>query len=305
MPQRTNPFQELVASIMSVFTMPEYKVEESVLVRNEKTGAVRELDVLITSITDPRDRILVECRDHQRKQDVEWIDQLEGKAKRLGLSRVVAVSSSGFYKTAAAEARDRGIEPLHLKEAKSRDWRTWRWGLPEFGLNVRYSPVIVDTELQIRPPFLEQFPQGAKLSDFFVVDVKKKLQCPLEEWTRGYVNDPERLAEFEKRDTPNATNHYTITIPCDPWIGVRVGETGPVLPLGQLVLRVDSKRLQAKVPMKHYDAGGKQVLVGDTPGPHGNIRLVVHEENGTLRTVLEERIKKPNPKRRRRGTGKP
>lgn len=297
MPQRTNPFQELVASIMAVFKLPEYKVDESVLVTNEKTGAVRKLD---TSNTDPTDRILVECRDHQRRQDVEWIDQLEGKAKRLGFRKVVAVSSSGFYKTAAAEARDRGIEPLHLREAESRDWRNWRWGLSELGLNVRYTPVIVGTELHIRPPFLEQFPQDAKLSDLFVVDVNKKLQCSLQEWTREYVNDPQRLAELDRQDTPNATTHYTITIPCDPWIGVRVGETGPVLPLGQLVLRVDSTRLEAKVPMKHYEAGSAQVMVGDIPGPDSTVRLVLHEENGTLKTVLEERRTKPKPKKKRR-----
>jgi len=289
MPQRTNPFQELVASIMAVFNMPEYRVEESVLVKNPKTGAVRELDVLITNQRDPRDRILVECRDHQRKQDVQWIDQLEGKARRLGVGKTVAVSSSGFYDTAVAEAKDRGIETLHLKAAEERDWRHWQWGLASFGLNLRCEPVVTKVELQIHPQFRDRFPSDADPSDINLVHVHKKMRCPLKDWIRGYLRDPKTIAELEAHDVPNATSHYVASIPFGPGVGVAVAPDGPILPLIRLVLFIDSTSAHSSFPLRHYDANGKQVLVGETAVLGQETRVVLHEQEGLLKVVLEQR----------------
>ena len=125
MPRRTNPFQRLSTSIMAVFYEPEFKVVESVLAHSKKTGAIRELDILITHRQAVEEKILVECRDHKRKQNVQWIDELAGKAQSLNFRKVVAVSSSGFTKPAIAEAAARGIKTLHLREAEELDWRKW------------------------------------------------------------------------------------------------------------------------------------------------------------------------------------
>ncbi len=117
MPRRTNPFQELTASIMATFYEPEYEVVESVLMKNKRTGVIREIDIRIINRQNSQKRILVECRDHKRKQNVQWIDELDGKARSLSFTKVIAVSSSGFSKPALDEASDRGIEALHLKTA--------------------------------------------------------------------------------------------------------------------------------------------------------------------------------------------
>ena len=79
---------------MAVFYEPEFEVVESVIKVNQRTGAIRELDILITNRQDTNLKILVECRDHKRKQDVQWIDQLDGKARSLGFEKVIAISST-------------------------------------------------------------------------------------------------------------------------------------------------------------------------------------------------------------------
>lgn len=293
MPQRTNPFQELVALIMAVFHMPEYLVEETVLLKNEKTGAVRELDILITNQRDPSDRILVECRDHKRRQDVQWIDQLDGKARRLGVRKVVAVSASGFYDTAAAEAKDRGIETLHLKQAHERDWQQWRWSIPTLGLRLHAAPAVTNVELHICPEYRDRFPPDTQPADVFVVDARKRVKCPLKEWIQGYLNDPKTTSQLDSRATSNATSHYRIAIPCDPGIGVAVGDDGDFLPLGQLVLFVDRTVTDLSIPLEHYDVEGREVLVGEAPALGSGTRVGLHEKDGLLKLVLERRVRSP------------
>ena len=83
MPQRTNPFQKLTATIFSVFHEPEYEVVESVLMQNPRTGVTREIDIKVMNRSNPIDRFMIECRAHKRRQDVQWIDALEGKSKSI------------------------------------------------------------------------------------------------------------------------------------------------------------------------------------------------------------------------------
>ena len=60
MPRRTNPFQKLSTLIMATFYGPKYEVVESILLKNKKTGAVRELDIQITQLDNNQNKILVE-----------------------------------------------------------------------------------------------------------------------------------------------------------------------------------------------------------------------------------------------------
>ncbi len=164
MPRRTNPFQKLSASIMAVFYEPEYEVVESVLEKSQKTGVIRELDIKITNRENPQNRILVECRSHKRTQDVQWIDQLDGKARSLGYSKIIAISSSGFTKTALSEALDRGIEALHLKEAEEVNWQKWRFGLKTFGVQIKFDPVVRKISLGVPQEYIEKVPSPFDLS---------------------------------------------------------------------------------------------------------------------------------------------
>lgn len=295
MPRRTNPFQKLTASIMAVFYEPEYKIIESVLVRNARTGAVRELDILIYHHQDVRKNILVECRYHKRKQDVQWIDQLEGKAQRLNFKRVIAVSGSGFTSTAISEASERGIQTLHLREAEETDWRRWKFGLDTFGVNVESDLVVRDVQLGVPPNFVDTLPKKLDFDKVYLVDTRKKIKVLLTEWIAGFRKDPKVRAQLAERDVNDAINHYTYTIPCDPGIGFILEPDKQIIPLTEVRISVDSVRAEYSVPLEHYDVGGERIHVGQSTILGRETKLVLHETNGQLKVMIEQ-VVHPNTK---------
>lgn len=293
MPRRTNPFQKLTTSIMAVFFEPEFKVVESVLVRNATTGAVRELDILIYHHKNPNRNILVECRDHNRKQDVQWIDQLEGKAKRLNFKNVIAVSSSGFTGPATAEASERDIRTLHLRQAEEMDWRRWMFGLDTFGVNIESDLIVKDVRLGVPPNLVSTLPKEMNFSNVYLVDTKKKVKVLLTDWIAGFRKDAKIKAQLAQRDANDAINHYTYTIPCDPGIGFVVGLEERIIPLLEVSISVDSIRAEYSVPLKHYDAGGERIHVGQSKILGRDTKLVLHETDGHLKVMLEQLVERP------------
>jgi hypothetical protein len=70
----------------------------------------RQIDV---SIRRDGSLTLVECRIHKEPQDVTWIEELMGRRTSLRADAVIAVSASGFTKTARDKANAYGI---HLRD---------------------------------------------------------------------------------------------------------------------------------------------------------------------------------------------
>lgn len=291
MPKRTNPFQKLSASIMAVLNAPNFKVEESVLETNPKTGLPREIDILITEISNPSNKIMVECRDWKRKQDVIWIDQLDGKARSLKIKRVIAVSSSGFHKSTLEEAASRGIETMHLTDAKKSDVEKWLFSINEFGLNIDFQPTIKKIELvtppNIKPPNLT----GIDLSEIFLINLNDKKKISLSDYLKGLVNDPKLVEHVRANNHDYAITHYNYTIPCDKGVGYCVNKINFV-PLVSIVFSIDSTRKSYKVPLKHMRAGKHKIMVGDVDK---QTKLVLEEREGQLAVMLETRVEKtPN-----------
>jgi hypothetical protein len=79
----------------------------------ENPSQPRQIDVAIR-----RDGSLthVECRIHKGAQDVTWIEELMGRRISLNADVVIAVSASGFTKTAREKAKGYGI---HLRNLES------------------------------------------------------------------------------------------------------------------------------------------------------------------------------------------
>jgi hypothetical protein len=87
----------------------------------------RQIDVTIRrdgSLT------LVECRIHKTPQDVTWIEELMGRRTSLGADAVIAVSASGFTKTAKEKAKHHGIilrDFASLSREEIQNWgRKWK-----------------------------------------------------------------------------------------------------------------------------------------------------------------------------------
>lgn len=286
MPKRTNPFQNLSTSIMAVLHTPEYFVEESVLDVNSQTGLPREIDILITEINNSTNKIMVECRDWKRRQNVIWIDQLDGKARSLGIKRIIAISSSGFYETTLKEAESRGIETMHLTDAEEVDVRNWLFRINNFGLNVDFQPVVKKVNLispnGMKTPNLSNI----NLSDIFLVNSNDKKKISLSDYLKGLVNDPKILDYVRANNVDEAITHYDYTIPCDKGIGYSI-DGKYFFPLLSVVFSIDSVRRSREVPMKHIRAGEHKILIGDVDK---HTRLILEEKEGQLVTMIENHI---------------
>lgn len=144
MPKRTNEFQGLVTRIVKQLTASGATVSESVLLPERREGEdLREVDTLLfVDMGFFRLTVAIESRDHNRKQSIQWIDELDGKYRQLDVDKVIAVSSSGFTKSAMRKAADCGILLYSLEEALSNDWPSSFIEVGLVGLTLNLHPAL-------------------------------------------------------------------------------------------------------------------------------------------------------------------
>lgn len=82
---------------------------------------------------------IVECRLHQKKQDVKWIEELIGRKYSLGASSITAVSSSGFTVGAIKKAQKYGVILSELKDVSDEFIASWTRGMEIILSFVRYE----------------------------------------------------------------------------------------------------------------------------------------------------------------------
>lgn len=112
MPKRSNVFQNLILVLTQMFG-DNAKVTESKELIDLVSGEKREVDVVVETSVAGHDTIIsIECRDHQRKQTVEWVEQAQAKHERLPTNLLVLVSSSGFTAKALVKAKSYGIKAI-------------------------------------------------------------------------------------------------------------------------------------------------------------------------------------------------
>lgn len=112
MPKRSNDFQRLIA-MLTQLSSGGAAVHESVEVLEIASGQRREVDVVaLGEVAGHQTTVFIECRDWQRKQDVQWVEQARTKFDDLGANVKVLVSSSGFTKSALQKAAHYGIKTI-------------------------------------------------------------------------------------------------------------------------------------------------------------------------------------------------
>ncbi len=82
----------------------------------------RQIDI---TIRRNGDLTMVECRQHQSPQDVQWIEGLMGRRASLRADSAIAVSSSGFTSGARKKARAHGIILRDLEEVSEQEVKHW------------------------------------------------------------------------------------------------------------------------------------------------------------------------------------
>jgi hypothetical protein len=119
MPKRTNDFQKLIKMLTQLLGEGAV-VEESKMLTDLVSGEDREVDIYAEgTLAGHTVNIGIECRDHQRKQGVEWVEQMRTKHERLPTNLLILVSSSGFAKSAIAKANSYGIKTIAPTRADS------------------------------------------------------------------------------------------------------------------------------------------------------------------------------------------
>lgn len=119
----------------------------------ENPSQPRQIDVTIRrdgSLT------LVECRLHKEPQDVRWIEELMGRRTSLAADAVIAVSASGFTKTAQEKANRYGIilrDFADLSQEEIRNWgRKWKLTVNYCEFSAVNCLLRMDTSRPASPP---------------------------------------------------------------------------------------------------------------------------------------------------------
>lgn len=125
MSKQTNAFQQLIHYVHEKVEVADSIVTESATIyeQNIDEKISREIDILIEkTINGNNVRVAIECRDRNSKDDIQWVDSLIGKYLNLEVQKVIAVSNSGFSKSAQLKAAANGIELKTLEEALNVDF---------------------------------------------------------------------------------------------------------------------------------------------------------------------------------------
>ena len=290
MPQRTNPFQKLTAAIFSVFHEPEYEVVESVLMQNPRTGVTREIDIKVMNRSNPNDRFMIECRAHKRRQDVQWIDALEGKSRSLGFTKTIAVSASGFSKQAIIEAHDRKIETLHLRKAEEIDWRKWIFAIENIGFEIdgaKFLGVIFDIDAN----WPGEIPEISDYSRLILVDTRDNSRIPLLSWAKELLNDPVTINELRSIEKSAQNTPLNKVFPCAVGMGFVIEGIEEFVPLAQLTVNINYHTSSYKVPLDHMKIGEDRLLVGTAPILGVETRVVMHEKKNGVKILISHEKK--------------
>lgn len=122
MPQRSNPFQRLALLVHKALE-PEWAVAESAMLTDSVTGQQREVDIVASKTVAGHEMVLsIECRDHGRAADVQWVEAAATKHAHLPTSKLVLWSRSGFTKQAVTKAAALKIDTVSQANATSPTW---------------------------------------------------------------------------------------------------------------------------------------------------------------------------------------
>lgn len=274
MPKRTNEFQKLIAAIESQLAPIGAVVTESKLLKERWSNTEREIDVAIeTTIGQHVVLIAIECRDHKRPADIDWIDALIGKYRDLPVEKKVAVSRSGFTRGAIEKARQVNITTVTLEDAIEAKLipNTQKRKLP---VQV-CSPDPPDIQMVLKLEDIERY--GAYSGDLkrgevldatgkslgILIDLlKKEVHKARVEEARG------KPPKFEAGPLPIVT----LTFPAGTKI---TSETGIGYRLLEIVVGQSAKIEAAEIELNSYGYMGIELLVGEIEADEARVRILM------------------------------
>jgi hypothetical protein len=128
--------ETLVATVEALLLPKGFTVRTNKCIFNDEGIQIAEFDIEIAGkIGSTELRWLIECRDRpsQGPAPNSWIEQLSGRKDRFRLSKVIAVSSTGFARGVDGFAIEKGIELRTVKDVELSDVSN-RFGVQEMTL---------------------------------------------------------------------------------------------------------------------------------------------------------------------------
>jgi hypothetical protein len=120
------------------------------------TGQRRQIDILLRLADGPTTiLVMIEVRDHDRRVDSPYIEQVNDKRRAVRADKAIVVSRSGFTRPAVEKARHLSIQTLTYATAAAHDWGAWFRARSLVTVRMRYASATVtlfdaETGLTIR-----------------------------------------------------------------------------------------------------------------------------------------------------------
>jgi hypothetical protein len=300
MPQRTNPFQQLVHLIEYQLAPHGATVTESKEFIDQVTGRKREVDIVIERESGIHRFVIgIECIDHKRPADAPWVERIASKHQDIGINKTIVVSRSGFYRPALRKATQRKIDAITLSEAEEADWVTYTSRL------TRLETITVETlfaqckkvRVQVLPPSPPPYPPPpvfGRDEDIIIYDAAGNSVGNVKQVVDSVIRtDPNFRTFVEEKAAPNADAPFVFRISALDLPHFVFDVSGTKHRLAQVVLEVDCRWETSAVPLKKANYRTASVLHGS--GEHmGQPMQVSWTEQDDGRLMFGVRFGEPN-----------
>lgn len=124
MSKKSDQFEILISRIHELLEGDEVDVKWNERIPDpDNPSQGRQVDVLIE-----KDGLInmIECRIHEKPQDVKWIEELIGRRISLGANSIIAVSASGFTSGAKKKANKYGVILNDMNTLSEEEITSWK-----------------------------------------------------------------------------------------------------------------------------------------------------------------------------------
>lgn len=123
MSTQSDDFEKLIAEIYRVLDNSGSIIKWNDSIKDpDNPLQTRQIDITIRTGNKVTH---VECRIHQSKQDVKWIEELQGRKLSLNADYMIGVSSSGFTEGAIKKAARFGILLKDMQQLNKDEVLSW------------------------------------------------------------------------------------------------------------------------------------------------------------------------------------
>lgn len=293
MPKRSNDFQKITLNIHRALATHGITVEESVLVPEKNSDTTREVDILLTTtVASHKVRVGIECRDHERKQDITWIDGLIGKYANLDIDRVIAVSHSPFTNPAKQKAAQHNIELLTLEEAERVDWAS-KIGPSLFRFFAFHNrPLLVGLflggnevlklEYSFEGHLVRSDPQSPSAAEYFQAYYQSQISATASHRIGEYVFN--NWVEILRRGNEPAYWEITCDVPASK---LQISEAAPSIEFDRIVWGIGTKFTASEASSERWVLGDRlaEIATGITPLDGAMQITLVSSKDGHLEGV--------------------